>query len=185
MVSQLARPYGVPFIFILYILQSCYGVPFIFILSLFFCIILSFFMVSFFSSWLRYCVLIWCPFLSLVFCIILCFSIWHWKTVFIFYALFCVWFRGGFFPSLLLFQKGGCPYPSLQPQTRRDRRCARVASLKPLPSGKPREPYARVNWAKEYEHAYQRVEQWTQRASSGPTHKRTEGRAPVWGSEFN
>jgi hypothetical protein len=25
---------------------------------------------------------------------------------------------------------------------------------------------------------------WKQRASSGPTHKRTEGRAPVWGSEF-
>jgi hypothetical protein len=25
---------------------------------------------------------------------------------------------------------------------------------------------------------------WTQRASSGSTHKRTEGRAPVWGSEF-
>jgi|AntAceMinimDraft_5_1070358.scaffolds.fasta_scaffold99556_1 hypothetical protein len=25
---------------------------------------------------------------------------------------------------------------------------------------------------------------WTQRASSGPTHKRSEGRAPVWGSEF-
>ena len=25
---------------------------------------------------------------------------------------------------------------------------------------------------------------WTQRASSGPTHTRTEGRAPVWGSEF-
>jgi hypothetical protein len=24
----------------------------------------------------------------------------------------------------------------------------------------------------------------TQRASSGPPHKRTEGRAPVWGSEF-
>ena len=24
-----------------------------------------------------------------------------------------------------------------------------------------------------------------QRASSGPTHKRTEGRAPVWGSEFS
>jgi hypothetical protein len=24
----------------------------------------------------------------------------------------------------------------------------------------------------------------TQRASSGPTHKRTEGRAPMWGSEF-
>jgi hypothetical protein len=25
---------------------------------------------------------------------------------------------------------------------------------------------------------------WTQQASSGPTHKRTDGRAPVWGSEF-
>jgi hypothetical protein len=25
----------------------------------------------------------------------------------------------------------------------------------------------------------------TQRASSGPTHKRTEGRAPVWVSEFD
>ena len=24
----------------------------------------------------------------------------------------------------------------------------------------------------------------TQRASSGPTHKRTDGRAPVWGSEY-
>ena len=28
------------------------------------------------------------------------------------------------------------------------------------------------------------LEIWTQRASSGPTHKQTEGRAPVWGSEF-
>jgi hypothetical protein len=37
---------------------------------------------------------------------------------------------------------------SPQHQTRRDRRCARVVSWKPLPSGKPREPYARVNWPK-------------------------------------
>ena len=28
------------------------------------------------------------------------------------------------------------------------------------------------------------VGQMRQRESSGPTHKRTEGRAPVWGSEF-
>ena len=32
--------------------------------------------------------------------------------------------------------------------------------------------------------AYSKQRLWTQRASSGPTHKRTEGRAPVWGSEF-
>ena len=48
---------------------------------------------------------------------------------------------------------------SLQPQTRRHRRCARVASRKARPFGKPREPYARVNWAKDpYEQAYKSVE---------------------------
>jgi hypothetical protein len=32
----------------------------------------------------------------------------------------------------------------LRPRARRDRRCARVAARLALPSGKPREPYARA-----------------------------------------
>jgi hypothetical protein len=38
----------------------------------------------------------------------------------------------------------------LRPRARRDRRCARVAARRTLPSGRPREPYAGVNWAKGY-----------------------------------
>ena len=34
-----------------------------------------------------------------------------------------------------------------------------IDAVRASPLGKPREPYARVNWAKEYEHAYQRVGQ--------------------------
>jgi hypothetical protein len=38
----------------------------------------------------------------------------------------------------------------LRLRARHDRRCARVASRRALPSGKPREPYARPKWSKGY-----------------------------------
>ena len=44
----------------------------------------------------------------------------------------------------------------------------RVASRKALPSGKPREPYARANWAKDYEHAYEHSEKARAPHTNGP-----------------
>jgi hypothetical protein len=48
---------------------------------------------------------------------------------------------GKYVPRAVFFDLGLCVF---RPRALRDRRCARVSARRALPSGKPREPYARA-----------------------------------------